>query len=102
MLLTFTSLITGERVVFANPQKQTAAIKFALINDVNVMTFDSILEADKIADAAREILVEGRKVEVIARLLVPDEGSKVPLGEVRPSEGWSEATAEHYTAVLHN
>ncbi|MEO0067791.1 MAG: type III PLP-dependent enzyme [candidate division WOR-3 bacterium] len=61
-----------EKVIFANTIKRTSAIQYACRNQVNLMTFDSEYELNKIARYA-----PGAKV--LVRIKVPNVGSVVEL-----------------------
>ncbi|GMH62979.1 hypothetical protein TL16_g03598 [Triparma laevis f. inornata] len=71
---------SSKKIIYANPQKSNQGIKFSLNRNVYNMTFDSEYELLKVASVARE-MEEQREIGMILRLLVPDDHSKVPLGE---------------------
>lgn len=63
---------TPDRLIFANTMKSDAAIEFAAKQRVNLMTFDSEYELQKIARHAP-------KARVLVRIKVPNVGSIVEL-----------------------
>ncbi|MEO0107500.1 MAG: type III PLP-dependent enzyme [candidate division WOR-3 bacterium] len=64
--------VSPDRMVFANTVKTPEALKFAANNKINLMTFDSEYELNKIAKYA-----PGAKV--LVRIKVPNVGSMVEL-----------------------
>lgn len=44
--------VSGSRIIFANPAKKSSHIEFAHANGVNLMTFDSAPELEKIKTIA--------------------------------------------------
>ena len=82
-------------IVYANPQRSMRDLDRALELGVNALTFDSVEELDKVKDAYdrmkfkyEEEKAEGtiqhqiiNPPEMILRIVVPDNGSTVPLGE---------------------
>jgi len=66
--------IPVQRIISSNPVKNPAFIQAAHQNGIEVFTFDSYTEADKLAS-----LAPGSKVYI--RLSVPNEGSEWPLSK---------------------
>ncbi len=64
--------VSPERMIFANTIKTPEALKFAADHNINLMTFDSEYELNKIAS-----YVPGAKV--LVRIKVPNVGSMVEL-----------------------
>jgi ornithine decarboxylase len=64
--------VEPERMVFANTIKKPEALKYALSEKIDLMTFDSEYELDKIAKYAP-------KTRVMVRIKVPNVGSLVEL-----------------------
>ncbi|MEO0142241.1 MAG: type III PLP-dependent enzyme [candidate division WOR-3 bacterium] len=64
--------VSPERMVFANTVKTPEALKFAASHNINLMTFDSEYELNKIARYAPQ-------AKVLVRIKVPNVGSMVEL-----------------------
>ncbi len=64
--------VSPERMVFANTVKTPEALKFAASHNINLMTFDSEYELNKIAKYAPQ-------AKVLVRIKVPNVGSMVEL-----------------------
>jgi ornithine decarboxylase len=64
--------VSPDRMVFANTVKTPEALKFAASHNINLMTFDSEYELNKIARYAPE-------ARVLVRIKVPNVGSMVEL-----------------------
>ena len=77
----------AQTIVYANPQRAEQDLERALQQGISLWTFDGPEELYKI-QAAHQKLVQQQQVEaplalplLILRILVPDHGSTVPLGE---------------------
>ncbi|KAF6153347.1 hypothetical protein GIB67_003537 [Kingdonia uniflora] len=66
--------VSAERIVFANPCKPEAHIKYAAKVGVNLTTFDSVDEVEKMRKWHP-------KCALLLRLKVGDENAKCPLGD---------------------
>lgn len=66
--------IPVRRIISSNPVKTPDFIKAAYENGIDIFTFDSLVEADKLSS-----LAPGSKVYI--RLSVPNEGSEWPLSK---------------------
>ncbi|MGB9721031.1 MAG: type III PLP-dependent enzyme [bacterium] len=64
--------VSPDRMVFANTVKTPEALKFAMVNKINLMTFDSEYELNKIVKYAPG-------ARVLVRIKVPNVGSMVEL-----------------------
>uniref|UniRef100_A0A7V3RIQ6 Type III PLP-dependent enzyme n=1 Tax=candidate division WOR-3 bacterium TaxID=2052148 RepID=A0A7V3RIQ6_UNCW3 len=64
--------VSPDRMIFANTVKTPEALKFASANNINLMTFDSEYELNKIAKYAPG-------ARVLVRIKVPNVGSMVEL-----------------------
>ncbi|MEO0206757.1 MAG: type III PLP-dependent enzyme [candidate division WOR-3 bacterium] len=64
--------VSPDRMVFANTVKTPEALKFAMANNIDLMTFDSEYELNKIARYAPN-------AKVLVRIKVPNVGSMVEL-----------------------
>ncbi len=64
--------VSPDRMIFANTVKTPEALKFAASHNINLMTFDSEYELNKIAHYAPE-------ARVLVRIKVPNVGSMVEL-----------------------